>query len=364
MPTPLWLDYSKVFVPHHVGLFLDRCLPRCGVVNEDGKSVEPKEAFQLARKKLFRQTVDALAPKQPNAILWQGRQKMVLDALMQPVPGRLVECFEVETVSRMLLHPATNSSVTEGSILLHHTWGVPYLPGSGLKGVARAQARRYPGMEQDVRALFGNDRAKSVGNSPDDLAGLVSFLDAFWVPGDRSPLELDVVTPHHTGYYEGKPSPNPDSADPVPVDRLVVGAGVRFCVVLESVRVAPQDVERLRPWLVRARELLVGGLRDLGFSAWGASGYGRMNGLGGPVEPVEPVEEWVQVKLAWNNSTKCLIGKSGNVSIEVVGKMAAAFFNELKFNQQRDARSLGIGCEVLRRVVGQKVEILDVRLFG
>ncbi len=109
-------------------------------------------------------------------------------------PRRVVE---IQATSRVLLHPASNASITDGSILLHHTYGVPYVPGSGLKGIARAWMRqthpavmgeagknkRSDARDSDmVRALFGKIPRETDGVEARAEAGAVEFLDALWIP--------------------------------------------------------------------------------------------------------------------------------------------------------------------------------------
>ncbi len=167
--------------------------------------------------------------------------------------------------------------VLELGITLDHTWGVPYLPGSALKGVAASAAHRFgsaawrkpdgwpaagaPGnfaALTDFQALFG-----TTGN-----AGAVVFHDAWWDPvGQTSvPLELDVMTVHHPDYYQreaGAAQAPTDFDEPFPVPFLS-GTG-KFVCALEG---PPAWVEAAEAWL----EL---GLDRLGLGAKTSSGYGR-----------------------------------------------------------------------------------------
>jgi CRISPR-associated protein Cmr6 len=278
------------FEPHHVGLYLDRCLPLDGtvsagmmeiVINKAGESEKP-DAKKLNEKLLFASAIEALGRGKPNRLAYQPRYERWKRLHAQP-GGRARRVFEVETVGRLLLHPSTGQTVTEGSVLMHHTYGIPYLPGSGLKGLAREMGRMLSEPKSDFRGdldlLFGPERQdadQKPGATPrEDRAALVDFLDALWVPSTvDSPLELDVVTPHHSSYYtQGDNVPPADWEQPVPNQRLTVGSGVRFLVVLEGVG---DDSALLDPWLDLAQGLVVRALEELGFGAWTRAGYGRM----------------------------------------------------------------------------------------
>jgi CRISPR-associated protein Cmr6 len=158
-------------------------------------------------------------------------------------------------------------SILETSITLHRTYGVPYIPGSALKGLAAAAAHKAlegsswrktqedgaPG--ESHRLLFG-DTASS---------GYVTFHDALWVPeGEGLPLDIDVMTVHHPQYYQGQGAAPADWDNPVPVAFLTSHG--RFLLAATG----PQE------WVDAAWEILQGALEEEGIGAKTAAGYGRM----------------------------------------------------------------------------------------
>ena len=293
--TPAKDADQDVRQPHHPGLYLDRCLPQDGA---EGTAEGTKD--KPGKRHLFRSTVAALTPNSPAVQAYKPRYERWRSSLSAEGPLRAVRVVEVETTSRLLLHPGSNTSVTDATLLLHHTYGVPYLPGSGLKGVARAMARRR-GLQADLAALFGPER-----DEDEHKGALVNFLDALWIPGGpsaQSPLDLDVVTPHHTDYYTGS-QPPADWQQPVPSSRLVVAPGVRFCVILEGCQ-APR--EHVQEWIALAEELRVDGVQELGFGAWTSAGYGRMKAPGrSAVSQAVP--------LTWTDGTLTLDRGSGTLT--------------------------------------------------
>ena len=159
-------------------------------------------------------------------------------------------------------------SVLETAVTLHRTYGVPYLPGSALKGLTAAYARqRLPGWEATSAAyitVFGNSKT---GDGPPDSAGYLTFFDALYIPGsaaDDCPLYPDVITVHHPEYYRtGKTAPADwDSPNPVPF----LSAVGSYLVALTG----PSD------WLAATFQILRLALAAEGIGAKTSSGYGRL----------------------------------------------------------------------------------------
>lgn len=156
-----------------------------------------------------------------------------------------------------------NENVLETAVTLHRTYGVPYLPGSALKGLTASFARKYYGAthwrkeSREYRLVFGNT----------DESGCVIFFDAlpFY---EKHLLRRDVLTPHHPKYYQpGSTVPPADWDDPIPVPFL--SASGEYLVVLA----APSGGEA---WLQAVFGMLKEALVELGIGAKTSSGYGRL----------------------------------------------------------------------------------------
>ncbi|PDW04674.1 type III-B CRISPR module RAMP protein Cmr6 [Candidatus Viridilinea mediisalina] len=189
-------------------------------------------------------------------------------------------------------------SVIETAISLHRTYGVPYIPGSALKGLAAAYARRFLSGEwaadgSAYTTVFG--RGGHTG-----AAGYITFFDALYIPslspGD-CPLRPDVLTVHHQNYYNSdQPNPPADWDSPIPVPFL--SATGRYLLALDGPSAA---------WVERVFDLLAAALQELGIGAKTSSGYGRMRvervaGIGqgnadaAPVDPaVAQVDELLKL---------------------------------------------------------------------
>lgn len=264
-------------LPAHVGAWLDRYL-------WEGPSPTAEKPGRMA---LLETAVESLTKCNPAACSWLDGYRRWKRGLVDESTGVHQRDAILVTKGRLLLHVGSGSSVTDGSILLHHTWGVPYIPGSALKGVVRS-ALTDGSLRQHLRIVNPEGLADPealadlLGAGPSDQqserAAFIDFLDAPWVPPDPwtcdwSPLALDVVTPHHVRYYTdsgSRPFPT-DFDEPVPTHRLSISPRTQFHVVIEAHKSVP------KPWLefVMDKVLLPALLND-GIGAWTTSGYGRM----------------------------------------------------------------------------------------
>lgn len=198
-----------------------------------------------------------------------------------------------------------NEHPLENGFAFLNPYGLPYLPGSGVKGVLRQAARELAsgewgetaGWDEKIRSeafakldppelsvidlLFGlesEDRTKK------HFRGVLSFWDVIpQLKGDS--LKVEVMTPHQTHYYQKGESPH-DSGSPNPICFLSVppGSGFAFHVVCDTQRLrrfAPgllePDGERGQPrWQALLRAAFKHAYEWLGFGAKTAVGYGAM----------------------------------------------------------------------------------------
>jgi CRISPR type III-B/RAMP module RAMP protein Cmr6 len=372
-----------LYAPQHVGLYLDRCLPLPYLYDpKDGYSDRARKALKdgkAHRVAAYESAIAALRPRfKTQAILtYRACYERWRVALSKEALLRTVRVIELESTARLLLHPSANQSITDGAVLMHHTYGAPYLPGSGLKGLARAQARRDGHPDKVIRALFGNDREpkpfEDAAENPDQAA-LVRFLDALWIPEAPkgapdawSALELDVITPHHSDYYT-KDQPPGDWQQPVPTQRLTVSPGARFCVILEG---CPGPKEQVEEWLTLAEQLLVAAAAELGFGAYTRAGFGRMTRVGesktsaGGAEEVTQKLPWQSVFISRNPGSGVLtltLLEQGNKKAVTSGDQGRALLdtlptarrqqltrqNQMKGEAQIDAQGVGLRVVALR----------------
>lgn len=196
----------------------------------------------------------------------------------------------------------------ENGFLWHHTLGVPYLPGSSVKGMVRAWIEQWAdekdeANEEEIKRIFG---PKQPTEQPQ--VGAVVFLDA--IPLFSVPLKAEVMTPHYGKYYQEGNAPG-DWISPVPIPFLAVKEGAIFHFAIVPPRQpcleAPGESEKSRDLPVgelrgggrcRDCETVIGWLKDAlewtGAGAKTAVGYGRMSVDEGAQKRCE--DEWREQK--------------------------------------------------------------------
>ena len=253
----LWEDE---YLPNstHVGLFLDRYLYAqevTGVKDEGGSKAEFfKHAAKIGESSIYPEFFEA--------------HRATLEALESDECE--VKFWDVKIVGRVATGLGA-ARVLENGLAWHRAYGVPILPGSGLKGLATrvARDRLAPDRIVNNQAVPGEPRWAKAGEfyraffGATDEAGGIHFFDALPHSGQWK-LVNDVLTPHHRDYYGGVADAAPADWDsPVPISFLSVEG--TFQIALAGTPGAP-DV---------AWNILRTGLKDEGFGAKTSSGYGR-----------------------------------------------------------------------------------------
>lgn len=199
----------------------------------------------------------------------------------------------IETSGRMIVGLGSES-VLETSVTLHRTYGVPFIPGSALKGLAASYAHRF--MDDDWKKETTDKITKQknpIGEAhklmfgSQDSAGFVIFHDALYVPNSygKTPLRPDILTVHHQKYYQGDGTAPADWDSPVPIPLLSAQGQYLLAVSANS-----GDAQFDKKMAELAIEILVLALRDEGIGAKTSSGYGRMFCLDKLVHPNPAIE--------------------------------------------------------------------------
>lgn len=213
--------------------------------------------------------------------------------------GDRVATFEATLGARLMVNLA-GGVVENAGICLDRCFGLPFIQGSALKGVARNQAlweihqadpEAQPRLLKLAMLVFGygaNDitnhgdfawagspklarsLAQEIGSA--DFKGCVCFLPAY--PTTPPRLVLDMVNSHYPEYYGGRRNHAEDNENPIPnyFPAVEAGSAFGFAVLLNSV---PKDtgvtpdalISQAKQWLQRA-------LLRKGVGAKTAAGYG------------------------------------------------------------------------------------------
>ncbi|MDX8402727.1 MAG: type III-B CRISPR module RAMP protein Cmr6 [Mariprofundaceae bacterium] len=149
----------------------------------------------------------------------------------------------------------------ENGFAFLNPYGLPYLPGSSIKGVLLDAAREI-GIEQPtIDMLFGAGNAEENGRR-----GALNFWDAF--PDGK--LTVEIMTPHHSDYLQQGGTPH-DSEKPNPSPFLAVAPGARFRFFVQQIG----DVGDC-DWRAVLAQCFAHAWDWLGFGAKTAVGYGAM----------------------------------------------------------------------------------------
>jgi CRISPR-associated protein Cmr6 len=160
-------------------------------------------------------------------------------------------------------------------------YGLPYLAGSGVKGVVR-QAAQQLAKEDDAEKHGWNDNAiealfglEPLPGSDTATRGALRFFDVIPELAGSS-LDVDIMNPHYSQYYQGNSSPH-DAGSPIPIFFVVVPPGSKFTFVVDCPRVRNLPADLAKGWRDLIRLAFEHAFDWLGFGAKTAVGYGAMS---------------------------------------------------------------------------------------
>jgi CRISPR-associated protein Cmr6 len=248
-----------------------------------------------------------------------------------------------------------NEHPLENGFAFLNPYGLPYLPGSGVKGVLRQAARELSGGEWGDSAGWSEEKRYALEIGKEKI--MLSMLDVlfgyesadhenehvrgalnFWDVIPRlagNALVVDIMTPHQSHYYQNNPAAGSntphESGQPNPICFLAVPPKSGFvfhvqCDTTHLKRLAPELAENDR-W----RDLMTAAFQHafewLGFGAKTAVGYGAMKSKRQRQEtkaaqaqalPLENAETWENARVKFN-------ARNGTLSAEKNGKIAYAY---------------------------------------
>lgn len=176
-----------------------------------------------------------------------------------------------------------DSLIQNAGICLDRLFGLPYIPGSAVKGVTRHTALEElraatpadrPALLQAYLAIFGHTAQDlrdltdpSDQSNPSDQKGAIAFLPAY--PLNEARIVVDLTNVHYPDYYRtGRPEDQSrENPRPNPFPAVEVGAHFAFCLLLNGINNDPDLLTQARRWLEKA-------LTERGLGAKTAAGYG------------------------------------------------------------------------------------------
>lgn len=262
-----------------------------------------------------------------------------------------------------------NEHPLENGFAFLNPYGLPYLPGSGVKGVLRQAVRELASGQWDDRRGWSEERRYTVqieketiqlsmldvlfGRETGDgetghVRGVLSFWDVIpQIKGDS--LMVEIMTPHQGHYYQWEKDQNGneiqvpphDSGSPIPISFLTVppGSGFTFHVVCDLIRLnqlAPELAQDSH-WKTLLTAAFEHAFQWLGFGAKTVVGYGAMESSAmrearlkaekerreREAEEAKRIQEarqqaeavaWEGARLRFNRASKALIAEKGGKS--------------------------------------------------
>ena len=177
-----------------------------------------------------------------------------------------------------------NEHPLENGFAFLNPYGLPYLAGSGVKGVLRQAARELASEEWGdhsewegvaIDALFGIE-----GDDGDSqhFRGVLSFWDVIpQLKGDS--LSVEIMTPHQSHYYQNSETPH-ESGAPNPIFFLAVPPESTFVFHVQCdlprLQNTASDLADHDKWKTLLTQAFEHAFKWLGFGAKTAVGYGAM----------------------------------------------------------------------------------------
>ncbi len=265
-----------------------------------------------------------------NTICKVSGEKRLISALLERQQALAATADSMELFAAISTAPFTtglgNEHPLENGFSFLWPYGIPYLPGSGVKGVLRQAARELAegswgnarGWDEEqtwsvngdsialglIDLLFG---LESREGKKDHFRGVLTFWDVIpEIKGDK--LMVEIMTPHQTHYYQNGEPPH-DSGQPTPISFLTVPPGSQFtfhvvCDTIRLRRIASDLLEETdgKPrWKVLLEAAFAHAFDWLGFGAKTAVGYGTM--ATDPEAGKSPLEkkadQWIKERVAY-----------------------------------------------------------------
>ena len=179
-----------------------------------------------------------------------------------------------------------NEHPLENGFAFLNPHGLPYLAGSGVKGVLRRAAEELESGEWGdnsgwsqtaINALFGLE-TESGNTQATRTRGALVFWDLFFQPpANKAALCVEIMTPHHSGYLQNGGTPHANES-PNPIPFLAIPAGCECTLYVQcNPALIPAEAAELRQcWRALLEAAIEHAGEWLGFGAKSAVGYGRL----------------------------------------------------------------------------------------
>ncbi|MCS7202291.1 MAG: type III-B CRISPR module RAMP protein Cmr6 [Dictyoglomus sp.] len=274
-----WWYESKNDFEKNINLLFSKFIPKSSLRNEEKENKDKYLQFIISElAKLEEKLINFNFIKERNQELTKILERY----------GYTKLSFEAICSWRLIIglggtHPQ------ETSMTLHHVYGIPYIPGSAIKGVTRHWAilkfadHSVKEENEDFSEVLekiskGLEKGENFDLTVDGITfidliqifgtqkeiGKVIFMDAY--PISKINLKIDIMNSHYPQYYLGK-EPPADWQNPVPIKFLTI----------EKTKFQFYLLSHNRNLLSCAEKLLKEALREHGLGAKTSLGYGTFD---------------------------------------------------------------------------------------
>ncbi|PXF29963.1 hypothetical protein WH50_17745 [Pokkaliibacter plantistimulans] len=180
-----------------------------------------------------------------------------------------------------------NEHPVENGFAFLPPYGVPYLAGSGIKGMLLRAAKYLAFNQRDnwsdaaINVLFGSADMDEAGNPIKGQQGALRFWDCFPQVAN-SQLAVEIMTPHNGDYLQGDSTPH-TSGQPVPIPFLAIPPESAFDFFIQA-DLARLDQALKSHWQTMLKAAFTTLFEFVGMGAKTAVGYGQMQKLQTPEE--------------------------------------------------------------------------------
>jgi len=200
-------------------------------------------------------------PNRPPTPTYLSDLRRRRDRRVRALGGRIIGA---RTTWRLVVGLGSNP-VLESGFSLDRNLGLPFIPGTMVKGLLRAWVTQW--LSEDE--LASTDYLRLFGDTADRGAGMIVVHDVF--PRTCDVLEVDLLSTHFPRYYRSGGTLEPaddDVLNIVPFLAVKAGTEFEFALTPRGSTTAQEDLEH-------ASRLLGEALYTLGIGAKTAVGYGH-----------------------------------------------------------------------------------------
>lgn len=251
-----------------------------------GRNVEPENGDRFNTEAKIAETLSAVKWDSKELQSLRARHTRHLLGLFRKAYGERAAVTIGQLEGRLAINLA-DSLIQNGGICLDRLFGLPYIPGSAVKGVCRHAALAElkaagAGRIRDLLAIFctvfgtsevdfktgdlKSFRQHHAGRDT-DKKGAVSYLPAY--PVNEARIVVDLTNVHYPDYYRSGQTKDLSNENPRPnpFPTVETGAQFAFCLVLNGMDNRPEVLTAAKRWLETA-------LTEHGLGAKTAAGYG------------------------------------------------------------------------------------------